>query len=1060
MTKPLVVYKASAGSGKTFTLAAEYIALLVRNPQSYRQILAVTFTNKATEEMKTRILSQLYGISHGHRKSQPYVDFVCRKLGYSPQQVSRQADIALHNLLHNYSYFRVETIDSFFQSVLRNMARELDLTANLRIGLNDVQVEEMAVDQLIESLSASDAVLKWLMRYIMDNISDDRSWNVIGQIKKFGLTIFRDYYKRESKTLHQVVAKPGFFDDYTATLRAIRQKAEAQMKAYGQDFDKQLQSEGLSADDFAYGHSGVAGFFEKLANGQFDPGTLGKRVVDCIGQPQKWYKKTHPRAELLQALAEGPLDQLLRHAVDDLPQQWKLYQSATLTLRHLSQLRLLSNIEQKVHDINESANRFLLSDTQQLLHELIEYSDSPFIFEKIGTQLEHIMIDEFQDTSTVQWQNFKVLLQEIMSHQLSENLIVGDVKQSIYRWRSGDWQLLAGIDSQFAHPEEQIDIVPLKYNYRSCSNIVGFNNDFFAEAAKIEEVAAYDDVRQEVPAGKSANEGLVEIELLPATDDYQEQMLERTAAVVERLLAEGVATNDIAILVRTNLYIPLIANYFMERLPDVQIVSDEAFRLDASPAVLTIIQAMRLLATPANAIAKAYLAKRSTDEPLHHGDIDSKLPDDFAQHTEELRRLPLYELAERLYTIFGLGDTEGQSAYLCAFYDQIAAYVNDKAADLNDFLAEWDETICAKTIQSPEIDGIRIVSIHKSKGLEFNNVIVPFCDWKLEHSDILWCKPTEQPFCKLPLVPVDYSQKQMEGTIYETFYQEEHMQTMVDNLNLLYVAFTRASHNLFVMGKRKAKSSRSALLEQTLPKLMELPTMQQATLVGLEGDEKQDSIRFALGRLALPHAKEQAACGEPEPNVFTVQPTPIKLNIETFEQKVVFRQSNKSRDFAANPGEADAESTQQAGYIQLGNVLHNVFSMIRTASDVDQALQQLEFEGILYDDNISRQKLEDMIRKRLADSRVADWFSDRWTLYNECTILSIDQHTGQVYERRPDRVMANAEEMIVVDFKFGHPRDEYRQQVGEYMQLLRDMGHHHVSGYLWYVYSNKIEQVL
>ena len=213
---PLIIYKASAGSGKTFTLATEYIKLVIRNPQCYRNILAVTFTNKATEEMKMRILSQLYGIWRGLPSSKSYARKVEEDLEASPGFVAKRAGEALLLLLHNYSYFRVETIDSFFQSVLRNLARELDLTANLRIGLNDNQVEEMAVDQLIENLSATDVMLKWLLKYIMDNISDDRSWNVIGQIKQFGKTIFRDYYKKHSRELCQTIAQPHFFENYTA----------------------------------------------------------------------------------------------------------------------------------------------------------------------------------------------------------------------------------------------------------------------------------------------------------------------------------------------------------------------------------------------------------------------------------------------------------------------------------------------------------------------------------------------------------------------------------------------------------------------------------------------------------------------------------------------------------------------------------------------------------------------------------------------------------------------------------------------------------------------------
>ncbi|MDE6648158.1 MAG: UvrD-helicase domain-containing protein, partial [Prevotella sp.] len=230
MVKPLTVYKASAGSGKTFTLATEYIKLLVKNPTSYRNILAVTFTNKATEEMKMRILSQLYGIWKQLPDSQNYTRRIMADTGFEPQLISQRAGEALHLLLHNYNYFRVETIDSFFQSVLRNLARELDLTANLRIGLNDTQVEEQAVDQLIDSLTHTDVMLQWLLSYIMEKISDDRSWNIIGQVKQFGKTIFRDYYKEHSATLKQKIEEKGFIEGYTQQLRQIRADAQEHMK--------------------------------------------------------------------------------------------------------------------------------------------------------------------------------------------------------------------------------------------------------------------------------------------------------------------------------------------------------------------------------------------------------------------------------------------------------------------------------------------------------------------------------------------------------------------------------------------------------------------------------------------------------------------------------------------------------------------------------------------------------------------------------------------------------------------------------------------------------------
>ena len=414
---------------------------------------------------------------------------------------------------------------------------------------------------------------------------------------------------------------------------------------------------------------------------------------------------------------------MLRRAIEERPRQWRLYKSADLTLRHLNQLRLLGSIEQKVRQLNDESNRFLLSDTQQLLHSLIQDSDSPFIFEKIGARLEHVMIDEFQDTSTVQWQNFKVLLEECMSHVDTENLIVGDVKQSIYRWRSGDWRLLNAIDREFPHSQQQLEIRSLTTNYRSTRGVIEFNNAFFVEAARQEYESqreeypdgaeqlrhAYADVEQQVPDDKTS-QGLVSIRLLPR-NDYQQQVLVELTDTVRMLIAKDVTPRQIAILVRSNRMIPTIADYFALQMPEVRIVSDEAFRLDSSAACTLIVQALHLLAHPDDMLAQATIVKlyhravlheQLTDDRLFRRDtpLSTLLPEAFSLHTEELLQMSLYELAERLFTIFQLSTLTDESGYVCAFFDQLTQFCQDNTTDIDSFVREWDETIGAKTIQS------------------------------------------------------------------------------------------------------------------------------------------------------------------------------------------------------------------------------------------------------------------------------------------------------------------------------------------------------------------------
>ena len=1052
MNKPLTVFKASAGSGKTFTLATEYIKLVIRDPQCYRNILAVTFTNKATEEMKTRILSQLYGIWKDLPDSKIYKDKIISELAISNKIVSERAGIALKYLLHNYNYFRVETIDTFFQQVLRNLARELDLTANLRIELNDYQIERQAVDELIESLGANDRILSWIIDYIKNNISEDKSWNVIGIIKKFGENIFKDFYKEHSCQLNKVLQQKDFFNDYSNKLRKIRKNSEESLEQYAERFFNLLDENGYSVEDFSNGKKGPCGYFIKIRDGKYtDKDLLNKTVTESLVDETKWViKKDQKQGNKKLEFVANSLVPLMNNTEQQRPKLIKLYYSSCLTLRHLDQLRLLSCIEKKVRDINSDANHFLLSDTQSLLNSLIQNSDTPFIFEKIGTQLEHIMIDEFQDTSYIQWKNFKILLQECMSHENADNLIVGDVKQSIYRWRSGDWKLLNNIEGEFPSPALQVDVRNLKTNYRSERNIIEFNNAFFQKASEIEYLSlaennptgalqmkhAYNDVVQEIKDNKEKN-GFVHIELF-SKEDYQAKMLQKLVDTVDELTSRNIPYNKIAILVRSNKTIQLIANYFMENRPDTNLVSDEAFRLDASIAVNTIISGLRYLAHPENELEKAFLEK-------------SQVLDIFKLHLEEIHVMPLYDLAENLYNIFHLSEISGQSAYVCAFFDQLNSYLQDHAPDIDSFLNEWDENLHEKTIQSGEIQGIRLITIHKSKGLEFDNVIIPFCDWQLENANtLIWCTPKVKPFDELPLVPVDYSENGMMGTIYEKDYLQEHLQNVVDNLNLLYVAFTRACKSLFVFGKKGDARTRSAIIENSI---QDVACQLEDSL--LEGDvtNKSEDSTFTYGNL-YDYVKDKKHAVD---NVF-LQPAEL-INtgkVENYMTSVAFRQSNKSRDFI----EGDKDEERQNNYIKTGNILHNLFSNIRTTDNIEGALKQLELDGILYDKELNRDKLENMLRKRLEDPRVRDWFSPHWQLFNECTILHVDPNTDKVIEHRPDRVMTDGNQMIIVDFKFGHSRPEYHDQVHEYMTLLKHMGYSNIRGYLWFVYSNKIEEVI
>ena len=1051
----LLVYKASAGSGKTFTLAVEYIKLLIQNPRAYRNILAVTFTNKATTEMKERILSQLYGIWIKDKDSDPYLQKITEELRMPQEEIRKAAGTALHDMIHDYSRFRVETIDSFFQSVMRNLARELELGANLNIELNNMEVLSDAVDSMIEKLDRQSPVLYWLMEYIEERIADNKRWNVSNEIKNFGRNIFDEGYIEKGNGLREKLQDKDCIKNYRKTLQAIQEEVLEQMKGFADQFFGVLDTNEMKVEDLKNGSRGIASYFNKLLSGKLDDSIRNATVEKCLDCPNEWVKKTSPIRNAVTGLAERELIPLLNESEKYRGRNNMLVNSCQLSLRHVNNIRLLANIDEEVRELNHENNRFLLSDTNALLHNLVRDGDSSFVFEKIGTTIRNVMIDEFQDTSRMQWNNFRLLLLEGLS-QGADSLIVGDVKQSIYRWRNGDWSILNGLKTNIeAFP---VKVKTLTTNRRSAANIIHFNNEVFTAACKVlndiykeeqktecEELKeAYSDVCQETD--KDPGKGYVKVDFLSDKEDmtYMEDTLHHLGEEVESLVTQGVQLKDIAILVRKNRSIPLIADYF-DKKTSYKIVSDEAFRLDASLAVCMILDGLRYLAQPENRIAKAQLAAAYQNEVLHKdidlntlllNEIDDYLPYAFTEEVEKLRLMPLYELMEKLFSLFQMSHIKHQDAYLCAFFDAVTEYLQNNSSELSAFITYWEEKLCGKTIPSGEVEGIRILSIHKSKGLEFHTVLLPFCDWKMEnetYNHLVWCAPGQAPFSDLDIVPINYSTA-MQQSIYREEFLNERLQLWVDNLNLLYVAFTRAKKNLLIWAKAGQKGTVSELLGNALSSM---------TGKDYAGEEEV----YELGTLyPSSQEKEQQASG----NKLLTIPQRLPIHLETLETNIEFKQSNRSAEFIR--GEEETEEK----YIRQGQLLHHLFSVIRTQSDVPSAIERLRFEGI-----IESAEQEGQIRKltewALGHPLVKEWYSGSWGLYNECAIIY--QEDGVLQTRRPDRVMMKNGEVIVVDFKFGKKRPAYNKQVREYMDLLSNMGYQHIRGYLWYVFNNELEEI-
>ncbi len=1078
----LTVYKASAGSGKTFTLTIHYLKLLLlaREGGEYAHILGVTFTNKATAEMKDRILSQLYGIGHGMPSSESYLQALLealrgeRVVPFTVDEVRETCRTVLTQILHDYNRFRIQTIDSFFQLILRGLAHELGLTANLQVEINDREVLTLAVDRIVDRLQDEPVVMDWMYSLVRDQIENNQKWDVRGQVRNFGRAIFNEDYLLRGDQLRQLLNDPQYVRNYLKTLRELQNDAEETAKLMGTHMQQELDLHGVQLSDFSNGQRILGGLLNKLKEGQLADITLSDTIHRWAEDSELMVKKTDrdSRPDLLNVAASiaGQLSTL----IEQLPHLIYIYNSVHLSVAHIKSLCLLGFIDQEVATINEETSRFNLAKTPILLRRMIGESDAPFVFEKMGTLLHHVMIDEFQDTSHLQWENFRTLLLESFSRG-GRNLLVGDVKQSIYRWRGGDWRTLGTIEQQRGL---QPKVVTLDTNFRSDRHVVNFNNEFFTAAASLldtvmasEEEALqkpftfaepYSDVCQQVPA-KKPETGFVCVSVIDNSEenrrkeDWQPLVLDDLKRQIRDLHEAGLPFEKMTILVRKNDECQPLIDSFAEDPSMPPVVSDEAFLLSSSTAVSTLIEALRVLDDPHSPVALAYLGSQGID--LYA----------FQSMADDLRLMPLYELLEFLYRDFRLKQRmPQQDAYLFTFFDAVTDYLHNEAANIHSFLGFWDEKLARQAIPAGRVGGIRVITIHKAKGLEFHTVLIPFCTWAFESSlsgDLLWCAPTEAPFSDMPLLPITPSAKMAPQSVFAQEYLEERLMSHLDELNTLYVAFTRACSNLFVWAVgADISSARHTVGDLVACAMTDL----------LPGTVDAPFQRYSIGRLVASVREVH----EKEDNRMLAESLPADVQMQSFPLNVTFRQSNRSQQFIAQlPTESGDEISAVVAldgerrddtYMETGRLLHRILQNIHTEADITRVLNQFEHEGIISRTatdgrqvSVPRADAERWIRQGLRNPLVAGWFTDAWQLFNECSIVSLAAN-GTPEVRRPDRVMVNAEEnhIVVVDFKFGRPRPEYEEQVRDYMRLLKDMvPGASVDGYLWFVYSGKVQPV-
>jgi ATP-dependent exoDNAse (exonuclease V) beta subunit len=1088
----LVVYKASAGSGKTWRLSVEMLKILINDPYTYRNILAVTFTNKATAEMKERVLGGLYEIVAEDNKDavSPMLEAICDDLSITSDKAKAKAKLAIELLLHDYGRFRIETIDSFFQSVLRNLARELGLGAWLNIELDNEKVLADALDSVMDNASKNPELLKWITDYMQEMLSDGKSWKINSTLNDFGKSIFKEQFKDKEKQLEEKLRDKSFLKNYRNKLDKIAKEAEEKIKEPAKDFFKLLENHGYTIADLKGGANGISSYFKKINSGNFTPEDLLKKTtLQCLENPENWLTAAKAKDKSLASLVNEELYPLLIKTEEIRKIEYPQWISAKAASAHLNQIGLLSDIAAEVRQLNYDNNRFLLSDTNALFKSLLEEGDSSFIYEKTGTEINNILFDEFQDTSRMQWDTFKPLLAEGLSNG-HNSLIVGDEKQSIYRWRNGDWRILGNMSSEMSPFEVKKE--NLGRNWRSDLNIIHFNNEIFLhlqkviskmyldqfEESSIELSNAYSDISQE--SNTSERNGLVEISFIKTGKDtsYEETVLDKLIQKTEELQRSGIKPNEIAIIIRENKYIPKIAAHFANYKTSEKcdndlcydIISDEAFLLESSKGAQILIDALKLLNDPQNPINQAMLKLDYAVDVLGLNPESTEifstqksiLPEEFTGNIEKLQKMPLHELIEDLYMIFDISRIPAQDSYLFCFMDKLDEYLSKSSADISSFIQYWDETMYKTKIPGgTAINGIRILSIHKSKGLEFHTVILPFCDWKLlSQKTSIWCQPNKEPYNELDILPVDYK-KELKHSVFNEDYKEETLQLWVDALNLLYVAFTRPRHNLFVYCEeqnqdKEAKEPQKIghLLQTLFDKRAGENSLNEEFISSYkpsDSNENQDSQEIPVSLFRYGKLFTQNDVRKNEKGLFK-KGNDIETPFRSFAHKTKFRQSQKSIQFSKGK---DPEGFKSK-YIDRGNILHRLFSEILVTEDLDSAIKNMLNEGII--DSQESFAYAETAKKALTNPEVSDWYSGKYKIFNECSIIFPDKK-GKLQQKRPDRVMISDDSVKIVDFKFGKPSPKYKAQIRFYSKLLLDMGYAKVEGFLWYVDEELVERV-
>ncbi|MCQ2140737.1 MAG: UvrD-helicase domain-containing protein [Bacteroidales bacterium] len=1003
--------KASAGSGKTYNLAKTYLTLLFSSEErrQYKHILAVTFTNKATAEMKSRILKELHVLSVTPEKSGYFKDFV-PSLFPSAESLRKKAEEVLVDILHDYSAFSVSTIDKFFQQTLKAFAREIGQFSAYQIELDKKSLIHESVDRILDSLTEDNvALLSWLNENVMNQLAKGTKVAIESELY--------DMAERLKSEEHRTLAEAKDIDDSVAfskeRLDIIRKECDEVIASFPAKVEEgakavleALKRACISVEDTYKGFIGAVYNYTEIADGD-----EVKRPSDAFlrraADPEQWFSKANAKKLLAQTqpCLEDPLGSFC--ALFDT--EFKFYKTALLLREQTFTLGIAAVVNAEFEALLKEKNVLSLDDSNTLLHRIIDGSDAPFVYEKLGVRFENFLLDEFQDTSTIQWDNFKPLLAESDANGRS-NLVVGDVKQSIYRWRGSDWKLLGEtVSGSFQDSEEKT----LDSNYRSAKAVVEFNNAFFKSAAETLGLSdIYADVAQ-APMTDEKQPGSVLVDFCDA-----EEVLSKVCQSVKDATDRGARYGDIAVLVRNNAEGGTIATELIKA--GIPVISDDSLDTKSSVTVRRLVSILTCVDNPSDGVGGFIASTLGVEMPKrYHSLVD------------------LCEVILRRLKEYDPSAFEGEVLYIQSFMDALKDWTSTNGQNLGQFIKYWQDG--SFHISSPaDPDSVRIMTIHKSKGLEFPYVIFPFAEnVGLYKHDTHWCEMDEAGNhleASKSIFPVDLSSGAA-NTLFNGRYQEELFLQKVDNLNVFYVALTRAAKELHVICTEPSESFLKSM-EKGSPAYKDLSHILYAY------------TRTAGTKFGQPYDyRKMERKNDSKESVFDASYPSFALNVPS-EGLARLELSSDSADFFSEDGLAGVEASARLN----GVVLHCILSKVDTLDDLRPAVEAAVLDGMLT--AFEGEKALKLLTARVQSAMDRGWF-DSSASFREVDI--IDDTKGDLY--RPDRVEVSGNEVTVIDYKFAKKVQEHIDQVSHYMDLYKRMGYSSVKGYLWYVYDDSVIEI-